>query len=107
MRLEFQVGIGSAAVVDRLCTLRAYRYRGVARRCLENIAQDVSRCASSMRLSLDGLIVLVPHAHDTLRRKLVQASFIPLGGCVTGHLSCIRMCLPTCPNGLMSREGVS
>ena len=42
---------GNAAVVDRLCTLRAYRYRGVARRCMENIAQDISHCASRMQLS--------------------------------------------------------
>lgn len=93
---------GNAAVVDRLCTLRAYRYRGVARRCMENIAQDISHCASRMQLSLEGLVVLVPDTNDILQRKLIQASFIPLDGRPTGHLSCIRMCLPA-----QSKNGVS
>ena len=85
---------GNAAVIDRVCTLRAYRYRGVARRCLEHVAQDVSRCASRMQLSLNGLIVLVPQAENTLQQKLVQASFVSLDDSPTGYLSCIRMYLP-------------
>lgn len=85
---------GTAAVIDRVCTLRAYRYRGVARKCLEHVAEDVSRCASRLQLSLDGLIVLVPQAHSMLQEKLIGANFIKLEGRPSGHLPCVQMCLP-------------
>jgi GNAT superfamily N-acetyltransferase len=85
---------GNAAVIDRVCTLRAYRYRGVARRCLEHIAQDVSRCASRMQLSLNGLVVIVPQMQAILKQKLMQANFIPLDDHPVGYLSYTRMCLP-------------
>jgi len=85
---------GNSALVDRVCTLRAYRYRGVARRCLEHIARDVSRCASRMQLCLHGLVIFVPQAQDMIKKKLVQANFIPLDEHPVGYLSCTRMCLP-------------
>lgn len=85
---------GNAALIDRVCTLRAYRYRGVARKCLEEVTQDIFRCASQMQLPLHGIVVLVPQSYVTLQHKLAQARFIPLDESPTGHLSCIRMCLP-------------
>jgi len=85
---------GNAAIVDRVCTLHAYRCRGVARRCLEHVAQDVSNCACRLKLSLHGIVVLVPQALHTLQHKLAQASFFPLDGRPIGHLSCVRMCIP-------------
>jgi len=83
----------NAAVVDRVCTLRAYRYRGVARKCLQHVAHDVFCCASRLKLTLHGLVLLVPQHHSTMQQKLAEASFISLDGPV-GALSCVRMCLP-------------
>lgn len=66
---------GNSALVDRVCTLRAYRYRGVARRCLEHIARDVSRCASRMQLCLNGLVIFVPQAQDMIKKKACAGKF--------------------------------
>ena len=83
----------NAAIIDRVCTLHAYRYRGVARKCLQHVAHDVLCCASRLKLTLHGLVLLVPQQHSTIQQKLAEASFISLDGSV-GPLSCVRMCLP-------------
>lgn len=84
-------------VVDRLCTLKGYRNRGVARSCLENILRSLSVSASRSQSPLSGLIVLVPKTHRILQEKLAQANFFPAAESATECMSCTRMCLTVHP----------
>ena len=51
---------GDIAIIDRLCTLDGYRQRNVARKCLENVIQDITAFSVAPNLGLQGLIILVP-----------------------------------------------
>lgn len=84
------------AIVDRLCTLQAYRFRGVARTCLQNIVRDVCLFASRQCLSLHGLVVHVPQSYTMLKHKLEEAKFVPLAEPCMDHVLSTRMCLPLC-----------
>jgi len=85
---------GDVALVDRLCTLRGYRRRSVARSCLETVAQDISSCALRLSVSLRGLLLLIPQHQTVLQQKLAAANFVLLGSCETPRGLLVQMCLP-------------
>ena len=85
---------GDVAVIDRLCTLDGYRQRNVARKCLEDVIQDISTFSVQLKLALQGLIILVPKHERLLQRKLSEANFIPLAEHATQHIPSIQMWLP-------------
>lgn len=85
---------GNIAIIDRLCTLNGYRQRRVARKCLENVVQDISSCSVALNSVVQGLIVLVPKHERALQQKLLDANFSPLEGLVPHHMPSIQMWLP-------------
>mmetsp|Transcript_12152 Transcript_12152/g.48922 ORF Transcript_12152/g.48922 Transcript_12152/m.48922 type:complete len:209 (-) Transcript_12152:689-1315(-) len=81
---------GEAVVVDRLCTLPGYRMRHVARKCLENLAQNVAEATG--HVAVQRFIMLVPRDQTILQHKLMQANFVPLMECTNGHIPSVQMC---------------
>jgi predicted GNAT family N-acyltransferase len=95
---------GDIAVIDRLCTLNRYRQRSVARKCLENVIQDISQFCAELKLVIKGLIILVPKHARILQHKLSEANFLPLAECATHHIPSIQMWLPAKKTGTNSLE---
>lgn len=90
---------GDVAIIDRLCTLNRYRQRSVARKCLENVIQDISKFSAELNFLIHGLIILVPKHASILQQKLSEANFLPLAEYVTHHVPSIQMWLPAKRNG--------
>ena len=79
-------------MVDRLCTLEAYRRKGFARKCMEVLIQDVS--SNGQELQVAAIIAIVPSAAAVLQQKLLQASFVALEGqCQDRGVPCVKLCL--------------
>mmetsp|Transcript_32697 Transcript_32697/g.101199 ORF Transcript_32697/g.101199 Transcript_32697/m.101199 type:complete len:176 (-) Transcript_32697:393-920(-) len=93
---------GDIAIIDRLCTLNGYRQRRVARQCLENIVQDISSFSVTLNLVVQGLIILVPKHESALQRKLLEANFLVLRGCIPHHMPSVQMWLPASNGGKRS-----
>lgn len=87
----------SQALIDRLCTLRGYRYRGVARSCFETVIKEASAQITASNKTLSGLTLLVPHTQTLLKQKLVQSNFVPMDGSPTDLCNYIRMHLAVQP----------
>ena len=85
---------GNIAVIDRVCTLNEYRQRHMARKCLENMVQDISAFSGQLNLVVRGLIVMVPKHERALQVKLLHANFVPLTEFVTAHIPSVQMWLP-------------
>lgn len=85
---------GDIAVIDRVCTLNEYRQRHMARKCLENMVQDISAFSGQLNLVVRGLIVMVPKHERALQVKLLHAKFVPLTEFVTAHIPSVQMWLP-------------
>mmetsp|Transcript_27998 Transcript_27998/g.95454 ORF Transcript_27998/g.95454 Transcript_27998/m.95454 type:complete len:244 (+) Transcript_27998:113-844(+) len=85
---------GNVAVIDRLCTLDGYRQRHVARKCIEDVIQDISTFSLQLKLMVRGLIILVPKHERLLQHKLSEANFRPLAEHANHHVPSVQMWLP-------------
>mmetsp|Transcript_9393 Transcript_9393/g.28726 ORF Transcript_9393/g.28726 Transcript_9393/m.28726 type:complete len:247 (+) Transcript_9393:120-860(+) len=88
--------VGSRVVIDRLCTLRPYRKRGVARTFLNNIFRDVTLLTSRVQIQFDALVLHVPKDPGQLHQRLLQENFMQLPGYAGSHVLSTQMCLPVC-----------
>jgi predicted GNAT family N-acyltransferase len=88
---------GNMAVIDRLCTLEAYRRRGFARGCMETLIQDVARSGQERNLQLMAIMAIVPMTAVVLLQKLQVANFVPAGECQDRGVACMRMCMHATP----------
>jgi predicted GNAT family N-acyltransferase len=89
---------GTCAVIDRMCTLEAYRRRGFARKCMETLIQDVARNGQELSLQLAAIVAIIPATAEVLLQKLQLASFVPIAGeCNDRGVACVKMCLRSQP----------
>lgn len=84
---------GEMALIDRLCTLRGYRNRNVARRCLESVARDIVSTTTSLCINLHCMIILVPMRNESLQKKLANANFAPKAESSDQRVPSIQMCI--------------